>query len=93
MVRIQTPHFDGYPKRLIIGRGTTVTTEDGAEVKGVHEITVHISADKFVTADLRVFGRFDGIAYPRYVLVHPTKGGEPRAVKRVEFADGEIWED
>ena len=75
--------------------GTSVTTAEGNPILGIRKATITLDARgvdvpvatlEIVSASLRVRG-----ALPTF-LVTDTKTGELKEVKRIEFADGTVFE-
>jgi hypothetical protein len=63
--------------------------ESGAEIKGVARAVIEIAAAEPCTAKLEIFGvQSDVRADAEFLIVNPTTGAL-KAVKRIEFADGE----
>lgn len=67
---------------------TKVFTKDGAELKGITSIDLHISnASPIVTATIEIMSLLDTSAEPRFVVADP-RDGFIRKVSRIVFADG-----
>lgn len=74
-----------------VGVGTIVSTQDGRLLEGVRAIDVRIRPNEVIRATLEIAGEFCGEAQSDFVVLHPVTG-DLRSVKRIEFADGTIWE-
>jgi hypothetical protein len=88
MVKIETPNYSDGPNT---GRGTKTTTDSGAPIEGIRNIVVRISANKAITAEIECFSSFKGDAVAEFYVTNPISG-DLRKVKRIEFADGSVFE-
>ncbi len=67
-------------------------TETGEEIKGICAIDVSIRPDDMVKAAIVLWaGMVDVGAEAEFHVMNPSTG-EPKAVKRIEFADGSAFD-
>jgi hypothetical protein len=72
-----------------IGYDTEITQGDGSPLYGITGVTIHIKHNDIIEADIRLGGALTDVeAAPTFYMSDPTTG-EWRAVKAIEWADGE----
>jgi hypothetical protein len=73
-----------------ISNGTMVTSADGEEIKGITGISIDLRVNDLVRAKIDLCAVLvDCTAQAEFRIAHP-KTGDIKAVRRIEFADGEV---
>jgi hypothetical protein len=75
------------------GMGTKVfCAESGAEIQGIEKLSLVIAADDINRATVQIAcASIDTNAKAEYLVASPSNG-EMKAVRRIEFADGEAFD-
>lgn len=76
-----------------VSNGTVVTnSETGEEIKGITGIAVDLRVNDLVRAKIELCAaQVDVVAQAEFLVASP-KTGDLKAVRRIEFADGEVVE-
>ena len=90
LVKITSPSITGH----CTGLGTVIEATDGQPLHGVSRAVITIDPREIIRAELEIACQSVEIhqAKASFWLAHPVTG-DRREVKRIEFADGSVWED
>lgn len=73
-------------------RGVEILSEDGRPVRGVYAVDIRIRPDEIVTADIEIAAiDVSTVAEPRWLVINPATGSS-EIVRRIEFANGDVWD-
>jgi hypothetical protein len=75
------------------GNGTKITLANGEPIHGIRKAVISLEADKVNKVELEILcERVEVCGDAVFYGFHPYLGGVRKLIKRIEFADGTVFE-